>query len=45
MTRKARERKLPDPSKIKGVVLAKPGREIRLAQIDAAETAGHSKPD
>jgi PPK2 family polyphosphate:nucleotide phosphotransferase len=45
LTRNAKERKLADPRKIKGVVLAKPGREIRLAQIDAAETAGHSKSD
>ena len=33
------------PKKIKGVVLAGPGHEIRLAKIDPAETAGHSKSD
>jgi PPK2 family polyphosphate:nucleotide phosphotransferase len=32
-------------AKIKGIVLAKPGHEIRLAKIDPAETAGHSKSD
>lgn len=41
----AKNPKHPDPRKIKGVVLAEPGREIRLAKIDAAETAGHSKSD
>lgn len=41
----AKNPKLADPKKIKGVVLAEPGREIRLAKIDAAETAGHSKSD
>jgi PPK2 family polyphosphate:nucleotide phosphotransferase len=45
LTGKARDQKLPDPKKIKGVVLAEPGREIRLAKIDPAETAGHSKSD
>jgi PPK2 family polyphosphate:nucleotide phosphotransferase len=45
LTRKARDQKLPDPKKIKGIVLARPGREIRLAEIDPAETAGHSKSD
>jgi PPK2 family polyphosphate:nucleotide phosphotransferase len=45
LIRKAKDRKLLDPGKIKGVVLAKPGREIRLSQIDPAETAGHSKSD
>jgi PPK2 family polyphosphate:nucleotide phosphotransferase len=45
LTRKTKARELPDPKKIKGVVLAEPGREIRLAKIDPAETAGHSKSD
>jgi PPK2 family polyphosphate:nucleotide phosphotransferase len=45
LTGKAKDRKLPDPKKIKGVVLAEPGRDFRLAEIDPAETAGHSKTD
>ena len=45
MTKKAKNPKLPDPKKLKGVVLAEPGREIQLATIDPAETAGHSKSD
>ncbi|HEV2842831.1 MAG TPA: PPK2 family polyphosphate kinase [Chthoniobacterales bacterium] len=39
----AKKQKLPNPKKIKGIVLAGPGCEIRLSKIDAAETAGHSK--
>ena len=31
--------------KTKGIVLVRPGDEIRLAKIDTAETAGHSKCD
>jgi PPK2 family polyphosphate:nucleotide phosphotransferase len=31
--------------KTKGIVLVQPGDEIRLAEIDTAETAGHSKGD
>jgi PPK2 family polyphosphate:nucleotide phosphotransferase len=45
LTRKAKAQKFPDPGKIKGIVLVEPGREIRLAKIDPAETAGHSKSD
>jgi len=45
LTRKAKEQKRPDPRRIKGIVLAEPGREIRLAKIDPAETAGYSKSD
>ncbi len=41
----AKNPKRPDPRKIKGIVLAEPGCEIRLSKIDTAETAGHSKSD
>lgn len=45
MSRKAKEQKGPDPRRTKGIVLTEPGREIRLAKIDPAETAGYSKSD
>lgn len=41
----AKNQKRPKPGKIKGIILAEPGCEIRLSKIDAAETAGHSKSD
>jgi PPK2 family polyphosphate:nucleotide phosphotransferase len=43
LSKRAREQKRADPRKIKGIVLVEPGREIRLAKIDPAETAGYSK--
>jgi polyphosphate kinase 2 (PPK2 family) len=45
LTGKAKNLRLCDPKKIKGIVLAEPGREICLAEIDPAETAGHAKSD